>query len=249
MKHVSICIPTYEMNGLGDTFLAFSFDRLLTQTFKDFDVVVSDHSQGGLIKKVCDAYAGKLDIHYFHYTEKVGSSSANINNAIKQATGQLIKILFQDDFLYDDKSLEIIVDHFDLKKDSWLVTGSEHSSDGVTFTQPYYPQYTEQVHMGDNRIGSPSVLTIKNDDPLLFDEKLIWLMDCEYYKRCYDKFGLPKIVNQITVVNRVGAHQVTNTKASQSVKKREHRYIVRKYRLGIAYWLQGIIGFTKHKTK
>lgn len=243
MKTLSVCIPTYEMNGQGADFLKFSFDRLASQSFKDFDVVVSDHSKNDAIQNLCLQYKGQLDIHYHHNTKKVGSSSANINNAMRLATGRLIKILFQDDFLYDDQSLATIIKNFDLDKDHWLVTASQHSTDGIHFSRAHYPEYTTDIYTGHNLIGSPSALTIKNDNPPLFDEKLIWLMDCEYYKRCYDTYGSAKIIRDITVVNRIGSHQVSNTKANQSVKKKEIRYIVRKYRMGIRHWLRGIIGY------
>jgi len=228
-KLVSICIPTYEMKGLGAQFLKHSFDILIRQTFKDFDIVISDHSKNDDIKNLCTEYAEKLDIHYFKNTEHIGSSSANINNAIKKATGTLIKILFQDDFLFDENSLQHTVDHFDLEKDHWLVSGCEHSNNGVNFLRPFYPKYNHKIHLGKNTISSPSVLTIKNDSLLLFDEHLLWLMDCDYYRRLYDAFGAPKILHEITVVNRIGTHQVTKLLATKKVRTDEREYMIRKF--------------------
>jgi hypothetical protein len=73
------------------------------------------------------------------------------------------------------------------------------------------------------------VLTIKNDSSLLlFDEKLIWLMDCDYYRRCYQKFGKPKILNKISVVNRLGSHQVSNSIVKISNKFKETLYTLKK---------------------
>ncbi len=221
MKLVSICIPTYEMNGLGEKFLRQSFDIFARQTFKDFDIVISDHSKTDVIKDLCDEYQDTFDIHYYRNTERVGSSSANLNNAIKHATGKLIKILFQDDFLYTNTSLEETVRAFDLEKDTWLVTACEHTIDGTTFIRPFYPTYNHRIHRGKNTISSPSVMTIKNDHPLLFDENLLWLMDVDYYKRCYEKFGKPKILNVITVVNRIGDHQVSNEQIPESLNPKE----------------------------
>ena len=39
----------------------------------------------------------------------------------------IIKMLFLDDFLYSEKSLEQITENFDLHKDRWLVTACVHS--------------------------------------------------------------------------------------------------------------------------
>lgn len=229
MSHISVAIPTYEMKGLGADYLRHSFSILARQTFRDFDVVVSDHSKDNMIKDLCDEFSDRLTIHYVRNEDGIGSSSANVNNAIRHATGTLIKILFQDDFLYDEKSLERIADAFDVKTDSWLVTACEHSTNGTDFYRPFYPKYNDRIHLGKNTISSPSVLTIKNEGHLMFDERLIWLMDCDYYKRCHQEFGAPKILNEICAVNRVGTHQVSNTLATEAIRAAEFRYVKDKF--------------------
>ncbi|MFA6587799.1 MAG: DUF5672 family protein [Patescibacteria group bacterium] len=227
-KLISVGLPVYDMHGLGHIFLKHSLDILINQSFKDFDVIVSDYSADKVIKNLCQSYTGRLDIKYFKNTDPTGGMSANTNNAIRHATGKIIKILFQDDFLYDEKSLQIIAENFDLEKDNWLVTACEHSKDGKTFFRPFYPRYNHKILLGNNTISSPSVLSIKNDNPLLFDPKLKWLMDCDYYKRCYDKFGEPKIVNQIAAVNRIGDHQISKTEADEHLRKVEYKYVKEK---------------------
>lgn len=229
MKTISICIPTYEMKGRGSKYLEETFDKLKNQTFKDFDIVISDHSKNQDIKRLCEKYQEILDIKYFKNEKNLGSSSSNINNAIKKAQGKLIKIIFQDDFLYNEKSLESIINNFDLNKDRWLITACIHSNDETNFYRPFYPKYNKFIHLGNNTISSPSVLTIKNKNPLLFDENLIWLMDVDYYKRCYNKYGYPKILNEINVVNRTGSHQVSNSIISIYTKIKELIYILIKY--------------------
>ncbi len=64
MKLISVCIPTYEMNGYGDQFLRHSLEILELQGFKDYEVVISDHSQTSIVKDVCDAYNNRIDIAY-----------------------------------------------------------------------------------------------------------------------------------------------------------------------------------------
>ncbi len=231
MKLLSVCIPTYEMHGLGDKFLTQSFDMLKMQTFQDFEVIISDHSKTNIIKMLCDKYADKLDIKYYKNEQKTGSSSANINNAIQKATGKIIKILFQDDFLYNYTALEEIAKNFDLQKDFWLVTPSIQSKDGINFYRPVYPKYNDETILEKNTISSPSVLSIRNDNPILFDENLIWWMDSDYYKRCYQLYGQPKILNEINVVNRVGDHQITNTLISENLREREYKYILQKFNI------------------
>ena len=220
---ISVCIPVYEMKGLGLVYLKNNLDRLSNQTFRDFEVIVSDNSTyfaRDAMKSLCSKYPF---VKYF-WNETKGIS-ANTNNAIKQAKGELIKILFQDDFLYSENSLQEIVDNF---KGDWMVTACEHSPDGKTMTKPFYPVYNDKIYLGNNTISSPSVLTIKNDNPLLFDENLSMLMDVDYYKRCYDKFGEPTILNKINVVNTVGSHQVSQNITSGQMSE-ELEYVNKKY--------------------
>jgi len=230
MSYLSICIPAYEMKSNGSIFLEHSLKILTNQTFKDFEIVVSDHSYNDEIQKTCESFKSVLNIKYLKNLNNVGSSSANINNCILNSNGELIKVLFQDDFLYDNNSLFNTVNNFDLKKDKWLVSRCEHSNDGFTFYRDFKPIYNEDIHLGINTISSPSVLTILNKNPFLFDENLIWLMDCEYYKRCFEKFGEPKILDIITVVNRTGSHQVSNTLVNANLMNKELNYVKNKFK-------------------
>lgn len=222
----SICIPTYEMNGRGVDYLRFSFDCLKNQTFLDFEVVVSDHSIENEIALLCEEYAKFLSITYFKNTFKRGSSSANINLAILNAKGLWLKILFQDDYLLGNNSLEIAHSALNNNPNKWFACATEHTQDGITLNRAHYPSYHSEIHFGRNTIGAPSNIIYPNDsNPELFDEKLIWFMDVELYKRLELRYGYPMLTNEILVVNRVGIHQVTNTLINDALVKRETRYI------------------------
>jgi glycosyltransferase involved in cell wall biosynthesis len=222
---ISICIPTYEMKGKGTEYLEYSFNILYHQTFKNYEIIISDHSELNSIKDLCDEWKTLLNIVYIKNDYKRGNSSANINNAIKNAKGEVIKILFQDDFLYDEHSLEKQIECF---KGGWLVTACCHYN-GNQIYKPFYPKYHDHIQYGHNTISSPSVLMFENKDIIEFDDDLIWLMDVDYYKRLYNKFGLPNICNYISVVNREHEHQVSNTLATKEKQQKELEYIIQKY--------------------
>ena len=226
----SIAIPAYEANGRGVEFLEHSFNLFQNQTFTDFEVVVSDHSLNEDIKDLCDSWSDKLDIKYLKNFYRRGGSSPNINNAIKNSNGKWIKLLWQDDFLFNYESLEKLRTHIiNNNTHSWFVTACEHSPDGHTMTQPHYPYWTEDIHLGNNRISSPSVVTIKNKEVLYFDEDLIWLMDVEYYKRMHNRYGEPSYFQTINVVNRVRNDGLTQT-LSQEIKNKEVTLMRNKYK-------------------
>ena len=74
MKLLSVCISTYEMGGFGPSFLDQSLSILSRQTFKDFEVVISDQSLDDGIKNVCEKYQNILDIKYIkNYNRGNGS--------------------------------------------------------------------------------------------------------------------------------------------------------------------------------
>lgn len=226
---VSVCIPTYEMKGKGVEYLEYSLQILSQQTYSNIEIIISDHSITNVIKDLCDKWKDKLNIKYYLNEQNRGISSCNINNALKKANGEVIKILFQDDFLLDESSIETQLVHLLGNHNHWLVTACAHTKDDYRINNPHYPKYHDGIQYGENTISSPSVLMFKNEDMIEFDENLFWLMDVDYYKRMYDKFGLPSICNYITVVNREHSNQVSNTLATQEVRQQELDYIIKKY--------------------
>ncbi len=233
MKRISVAIPAYEMHGKGPGFLADTFERLLRQTFRDFEVVVSDNAADESIKEVCGRYAGRLDIRYAR-NEGPRTMAANINNSIRHSSGEIIKFLFLDDFLLRDDSLALIAGNFDVARDQWLATGCVHTKNGMTFFDEHVPRWNDRMHLGKNTIGSPSVLAIRNQEPLLFDPDLMWLVDCDYYRKCYDTYGPPRLVAAPAVAIRIGDHQTTHSTATAHVRRRERDMLIRRYENGLS---------------
>ena len=166
---------------------------------------------------------------YKNFEIIIFGNTPNINFAIKKSYGEIIKILFQDDFLFDSDSLFHLVFNFVGNHNHWLISACCHTKDGVNFYNPLYPKYHDNIHYGENTISSPSVLMFKNENVIEFDENLCWLMDVDYYKMLYDKFGLPSICNYVTVVNRSHPDSITNSKIVDFDVKKEIEYIKNKF--------------------
>ena len=217
---ISIAMPTYESFGRGVEFLEFQFQKFLAQVYKDFEVVISDHSKNDDIENLCKKYNDLLNINYARNEEKRGNFTYNTNKAMKRCKGNIIKILFQDDFLWDKNSLEKINNAFD-ENTNWLVTSCEHTNDGINFHRELRPTYNEKIYEGMNTIGNPSVLAVRNNaEMLFFDERMIWTVDVDYYKRLHDKFGAPNILNEVTVAIRLWDKQLTHL-IPDKIKQRE----------------------------
>ena len=208
---VSICIPTWEQYGKGVEFLMKNFEQISYQTYKNFNLIISDHSIDDKIKLLCDEYSNYFEIKYLKNDRSLGNGPANTNNCILNSDGDIIKIIFQDDFLFNTKALELIVKEFENSECEWLVNGCNHTyDDGRTFTNFMIPCWNNDIVKGVNTISSPSVLSFRNENPCLFDEKLTMLMDCEMYYQLYIRYGLPKIITDCLVTNRLHPNQISS---------------------------------------
>ncbi len=197
MPKVTIAIPTHNMKD-KDFFLKRCLDSIREQSFQDYEIVVTNK----------------------------GKMAENTNRALKQAKGELIKIMYMDDYFNDKHALKRIVDSF---KGNWLVTGCIHESNSEQeLFNPHYASYSDDIETGNNTIGSPSVVTIRNGLDIYFDENMSWLLDCDFYKRLNEKYGPPTILNDINVIIGVGNHQTTHI-LTDSEKLAEHNYIYEKY--------------------
>jgi len=223
MKYFTVIIPTYEMHGKGAEFLRHSLMSLEAQTFKDFEVLITDHSQDNSILNLCNEFETRLCLHYYKNNEGVGNFTVNTNKAIELAKGEWIKILFQDDFLPSDNCLEIL--HSKLKEDSnvqWAVNGCYHSYDGFHLYRPFEPSWSDRLRDGVNTISSPSVMCIRNiDEKLYFDDDFIWMMDIDYYIRAEQAFGLPLFIPDKLVAIRTWQNQVSQNLSIEEKQKEQ----------------------------
>ena len=142
------------------------------------------------------------------------------NRVIESAKGEIVKVLYMDDVLADENALQRIVDCFQ-DDTEWLITGCDNNLS---------PYWTDDIETGNNKLGSPSCLSFRNhfEDNLMFDEEMSFLLDCDFYKRMYEKYGLPKILEGKNVIMGIGDHQMTNILTDQE-KQEEFDYLAKKY--------------------
>lgn len=194
---ISICIPYHDTQKT-----AFFLQRLLRsiyiQNFTDYEIILT----------------------------KEGKMAPNTNAALKRAKGELVKIMYMDDFFTDENSLREIVDSIGESK--WLVTGCAHYREGEEIGNIHFPEYTDDIHTGNNTIGSPSVLTMRRDSMLLFDNKLSFLLDCDLYRRLHDAYGEPKYLMTPNVIIGLHPDQTSNTMPLKD-KQKEATYLLKKY--------------------
>lgn len=195
-KKISIVIPT--ANVPGKEYLPRCLQSIKDQTYKNYEVIIMDE----------------------------GKVAYNMNQGIKKATGDIIKILCHDDYLNGSVALEEIAKAW---KSGWLVSGCIHYVEQQgSLVVPHYPGWNPHIHRGFNTIGGLSVLSFENKDPLLFTEGLEWVVDVDFYKRAFQRYGMPQFLVTPNIVIGYGEHQATNH-ISQEQKDKEMNLMLQTY--------------------
>lgn len=213
---ISIVVPVYLMDNALE-FTQRNLDSIRSQSFTDYEIIVSDDSEDDMLKSHFRNYKTK-----WYKNPGVHSMASNSNYGISKATGEIIKILYQDDYFYTNTSLEDI-DRYLVGQASWLVSGCVHNIEGQLVNE-HMPFYSES----DNTIGSPSVLAFKKEVEERFDPQFHWTLDLDLYKRLYRNYGKPKILNKVNVV--IGIHKGQKTNLLSDERKRlEHAMLKDKF--------------------
>jgi FkbM family methyltransferase len=94
---VSVCIPTYN----GEEYIKACIDSVLAQTYTNLEILISDDGSTDTTLEIVNGY--KADQKHIRIVQNLQKGMvANWNNCIKEANGEWIKFLFQDDILKAD---------------------------------------------------------------------------------------------------------------------------------------------------
>jgi len=224
---VSYCIPTHDGNARCQQYLFDIFYALSQQTNMNFEVVVSDHSKSDKILKVIKDYWDVFSINYYRNSDSLGNISANTNNALRIAEGEIKKVLFSDDFILT-KNLTEELDKAFTPEVKWCVSGFAHTiDDGKSHYNPKLPEYNDRLLEGINTLSSPSILALKGDLDEYFDEDLTMLMDCDMYYRLYKYHGDPAILQDFHISNR--EHKTQTQRTYDHLLPKEIEYLKKKH--------------------
>jgi len=100
MPQVSVLIPAYRA-----TFLDLAIASVLAQTYRDFELIVSDDSEGTTVEEVVARWAEPRIRYIRNPNPRI--PGANRDHLISRANSRYLKFLFDDDFLLP-RSLEVL---------------------------------------------------------------------------------------------------------------------------------------------
>lgn len=202
----SIVIPTYEYNNLAPQLLKTLLDSIESQDFKEYEIVISDHSKTDIVKDFVSGY--NLPINYFKNDRGRGNSSINMNEGIKKSLGEYIKIMHMDDWFCNDKTLSLIDEQIKFEPTkNWGGVGFNHFYEELNQIDRYIlPHINNDIR---TLLGCPSVSFFKNDENF-YDENLIIINDSDMHIRLGKKYGTPMFINEYCVTVRMSQNQVSN---------------------------------------
>lgn len=187
MPKVSICIPAYnQVEHLRKTLRS-----VFEQTFSDYEVIISDDSTDDAVKNLLKEFNFKNKLKYFRNSPSLGSPG-NWNASILKANGEFIKILHHDDFFTSPESLGKFVSLLENNPNSsFAFSGTEinllklntkklHKCSDKKLLEI---KSSPEILFFSNYIGAPSATIFRKKDFILFDIKMKWLVDVDWYIR------------------------------------------------------------------
>lgn len=233
---VSICIPTYNQTK----YLIKTLDSILNQTYRSFEIIVSDDSSTDDVKDLIISYSNNnpsIPIKYIKNNPSLGSPE-NWNNAILLAKGDWIKIMHHDDWFCDNKALEIMIDVAIKNPNSLVFAGIKGE---IVKENRNYVNLPTQSHVSvlrndpfsliwANVIGPPSSIMFPRIE-VEFDKALIWLVDIEFYLQLLINHKMKLVyIEQVLFENCHDEHNITNECfQNKKLELKEFNYIFKKF--------------------
>lgn len=239
MPKVSICVPTYQNPEEVKRLL----DSVREQTFKDYEIIITDDSKDNRIENyICalqaekDSVAGK--IRYYHNEKPLGHIY-NWNEALSHARGELIKIMFSDDWFTYPDSLEKMVAMLQHHPEAGMAfCGSMQVSEKNSYSRKPEEGYVEKLQQDyryvfiSNQIGAPSDTLYRRELDACFDENSNWASDVFLYMEILKKN--PKFVYDGQPLISIGIHENQYTESFVEHDRRilkDYQYMFEKYSL------------------
>jgi len=214
MPLISICISAYKRVN----FLKRLLDSINIQSFRDFEIIISDDSPDNSVYNISEQYKNKFTISYFKNPVTLGSPK-NWNEAISHATGEWIKLMHDDDWFSSPDSLKIFADNiqpgckFIFSAYSRIYENNVKPAEGIFSSSSKNKAFEKEPALlfSNNFIGPPSVTLVHHSIDLKYDEALKWRVDIDYYIRVLKRGHKFVYIDQTLINVGMSASQITQS--------------------------------------
>jgi glycosyltransferase involved in cell wall biosynthesis len=203
----------------------------VSQSYKDFEIIITDDSPDDSVVKLVEKYKLKTDIRFYKNEKPLGTPE-NWNEAIRKANGTWIKIMHNDDWFATDDALQILDENIQKHPDAVFFysafqnveaeTGKKeivklsHADKKSFFSNPYH--LLKKVY-----VGNPSCTIVRKDLNVWYDKRFKFIVDFDYYIRVIQQTTMPVYIDKVLL--NIGFHsgQVTGyTKYNPAVQLPEN---------------------------
>ena len=211
---ISICIPVYKKVD----FLKRLLDSVKIQSFEDYEIIVTDDSPDDAIENLVKQYSFQQPLRYFRNNPAMGTPE-NWNEAARHATGRWIKMMHNDDWFASEHSLEIfyrfIKNH---PQCGFFFSAFKNVVAGTGFAEIVRCDFFDRLFLKMSPlhlfrkvyVGNPSCTLIRADIGLGYDRRFKFVVDFEYYIRCFRKLKKYHYIDNVLI--NVGLHDEQVTK-------------------------------------
>jgi glycosyltransferase involved in cell wall biosynthesis len=210
---ISICIPAYQRT----VFLRRLLDSIEIQSYRHFEVIITDDSPGPEIHEMVENHVLMPMIRYFKNQETLGTPE-NWNECLRRSGADWIKIMHDDDWFSGPDCLRYFAEAVEKGRAGFYFSAySDVFPDGhlknirPNFRQLKSLKYLPESLFASNRIGPPSVVIFKKDNDVIFDNRMKWLVDIDFYIRYFKKHGAPEYIPKNLVKIGISESQVTRS--------------------------------------
>lgn len=210
---ISICIPTYNS---GDKLVRL-LDSIKIQTFTSYEIIISDDSNNNGVKDIIDQQFSDMNIQYYHNDVALGTPN-NWNNALTKTKGDWIKLMHHDDWMLDENTLQVFVDHISKNPKAKLIfcafkninTDNNTSFIGACSKLDILLLKLNYLNLYKNFIGNPSCTLLSSElKPFEYDKRIKWLIDLDFYTWYFRREKYFTYINKPLIAFRIHSSQVT----------------------------------------
>ena len=230
---ISICIPAYKRI----TDLKILLDSIGRQTFKNFEVIITDDSPDDTVKNFCDAYPNVFELVYYKNSIALGTPE-NWNEGIRKATGTWVKLMHDDDYFATENSLALFVAAIESDKQAMVFYSAfifedvaNHTKKKITcnWFDRFFLSLSPYHLLRRNYFGNPSCIIVKKKVPFLYDNRFKYIVDFAYYIELLQNSIRCKYINDVLIHVGINEGQVTNyTYKNKAVQMYENHVLFEK---------------------
>jgi glycosyltransferase involved in cell wall biosynthesis len=220
---VSICIPAYQHIDYLERLL----NSIFIQTFKDFEVVITDDSLDDNVKILLKKFTSNFKIYYYKNEVALGTPE-NWNEAIRKANGDWIKLMHNDDWFATNDALQTFYDAIQQNPSTdFFFSAFQNVEVNSGTKQVVRMSFADKLFFKSNPyhllkkvyIGNPSCTIVRKKLNIWYDKRYKFIVDFDYYIRVIQQTKMPVYIDKILL--NIGFHneQVTTyTKYNPAVQ-------------------------------